>query len=313
MRYYDTLKTAIILAVILASIFSAPAAGAADGPASAGAGYLLRSVGPKSIAMGEVKAALDDDPFNWLANPAVLPAMTRSGLGLSHSEWIMDTRYTTLAGNARIVEWFTIGGGIVYENGKDIQGYDALGQMTESLKNYNYQAMLGLGFGPAASFSAGVNLKYFRESLADWDAGGFGIDLGAFYDIAPAGIKVGACVQNIGSDIKFIERKEVLPTTIRGGAVYTTPAAAGGIGFSLALDVVKPRFDGAYVGAGIEVELAGIVALRGGWTGQKNRSGDGFTFGAGVNMDDRIGIDYAAAPYGELGTMHRISLYFGIR
>ena len=312
MRHLKEYKTTIILALLLASMFSAPAARADDGPGSAGAGYLLRSVGPKSIAMGEVKAALSDDPFNWLANPAVLPVMTKTGLGLSHSEWIMDTRYSTLAGNTRVTDWLTLGGGIIYEYGQDIQGYDDFGQLTDPLKNYNYQAVLGLGFGPTASFSGGINLKYFRETLADWSAGGFGLDVGAYYDIALTGLKVGATVQNIGADVKFIEKEEPLPTTIRAGAVYTTKAAASGVGFSLALDVVKPRFDDAYVGAGLEVEIAGMVALRGGWCGQKNRSGDGFTLGAGVNLDDRINVDYAATSYEDLGLMHRISLYFGI-
>ncbi len=312
MRHYDTYKTPIILALLLASMFSAQAARAADGPGSTGAGYLLRSVGPKSIAMGEVKAALGDDPFNWLANPAVLPVMKRSGLGLSHSEWIMDTRYSTLAGNTKVTEWLTLGGGIVYEYGQDIQGYDDFGQLTDPLKNYNYQAVLGLGFGPTASFAAGVNLKYFRESLAEWNAGGFGLDVGAYYDIALTGLKVGATVQNIGTDVKFIEKEEPLPTTIRAGAVYTMAATPSGVGFSLALDFIKPRFNDAYIGAGLEVEIAGMVALRGGWCGQKDRSGDGFTLGAGVNLDDRINVDYAATSYGDLGLMHRISLYFGI-
>lgn len=312
MKHLKEYKTMSILALLLASMFSAPAVRAADGPGSAGANYLLRSVGPKSIAMGEVKAALGDDPFNWLANPAVLPVMEKSGLGLSHSEWIMDTRYTTLAGNTRITEWLTLGGGLAYEYGQDIQGYDDFGRLTDPLKNYNYQAILGLGFGPVASFSGGINLKYFRETLAEWSAGGYGLDFGAYYSIALTGLKVGATVQNIGPDIKFIEKEEPLPTTIRAGAAYTMAAAASGVGFSLALDVVKPRFDDAYIGAGVEVEIAGMVALRGGWCGQKDRSGDGFTLGAGVNLDNRITVDYAATSYGDLGTMHRISLYFGI-
>ena len=313
MRHHIAYKTAIILALLMASMFSAPAARADDGPGSAGAGYLLRPVGPKSIAMGEVKAALDDDPFNWLSNPATLPSMERSGLGVFHSEWLMDTRYTSLSGNHRVSKWLTLGGGLIYEYGDDIQGYNEFGQMTDPLKNYNYQALLGLGFGPTANFSAGVNLKYFRETLSEWSAGGYGIDVGAFYDIPVAGTKFGLTVQNIGPDIKFVEKDEPLPTTIRAGAVYTTKAAANGVGFSLGLDFVKPRFEDSYIGAGLELTIAGTVALRGGWCGRKSRAGDGFTFGAGVDLDNRVAIDYAATPYGDLGLQHIISIYFGIR
>lgn len=313
MRHHRAYKTAIILALLMASMFSAPAVRADDGPGSTGAGYLLRPVGPKSIAMGDVKAALDDDPFNWLSNPATLPSMKRSGFGLFHSEWLMDTRYSSLSGNARVSKWLTLGGGLIYEYGNDIQGYDEFGQMTDPLKNYNYQALVGLGFGPTANFSAGVNLKYFRETLSEWSASGYGIDVGAFYDISVAGTKVGLTVQNIGPDIKFVEKEEPLPTTIRAGAVYTTKAAASSVGFSLGLDFVKPRFEDSYFGAGLEFTITGMVALRGGWCGRQRRAGNGFTFGAGVDLDDRVAIDYAVTPYGDLGLQHIISLYFGIR
>ena len=313
MRHHIAYKTAIILALLMASMFSAPGVRADAGPGNTGAGYLLRSVGPKSIAMGEVKAALDDDPFNWLSNPATLSSMKRSGFGLFHSEWLMDTRYSSLSGNARVSTWLTLGGGLVYEYGNDIQGYDELGQMTGPLKNYNYQALVGLGFGPITNFSAGVNIKYLRETLSEWSAGGYGIDVGAFYDIPLPGIKVGLTVQNIGPDIKFAKKEEPLPTTIRAGTVYTTAAAASSVEFSVGLDFVKPRFENSYFGAGLEFTIAGRVAVRGGWCGRKNRAGDGYTFGAGVNLDNRVTIDYAVTPYGDLGLQHIISLYFGIR
>jgi len=313
MRHHATFIRAIILAILLASIFSAPAARATDGPGSAGAGYLLRPVGPKSIAMGEVKAALDSDQFNWLSNPATITSMDNSGIGLFHSEWLMDKRYTSLSGNTRVSKWLTIGGGLIYEYGDDIQGYDDFGQATAPLKNYDYQALVGLGFGPTANFSGGINLKYFREALAEWSAGGFGFDIGAFYDVPVADLKLGLTVQNIGPAVKFIEKEEPLPTTTRAGVVYTMNAPASSVGFSLGLDFVKPRFEEPYIGAGAEVAIAGTVALRGGWCGRKSRAGDGFTFGAGVDLDDRITIDYAAAAYGDFGLQHIISLYFGIR
>ena len=312
MRQHTTYKTAIILAILTASIFSVPAARAADGPGSAGAGYLIRPVGPKSIAMGEVKAALDGDSFNWLSNPASLSTMEKSGLGLFYSDWLLDTRYSSLSGNARVAKWLTLGAGLIYEFGEDIQGFDDFGQATDPLKNYNYQALLGLGFGPTANFSAGLNMKYFRETLSEWSADGYGVDIGAFYDVPVANLKFGLTVQNIGPDIKFVDKEEPLPTTTRAGAVYTMNALTSSLGFSFALDLVKPRFEDMYVGAGLELKIAGIVAVRGGYCGRESRAGDGLSFGAGVDLDDRVVIDYAATSYGDFGLQHIISLYFGI-
>ena len=263
--------------------------------------------------MGEVKAALDSDPFNWLSNPATMTTMGGSGIGMFHSEWLMDKRYTSLSANTRLSSWLSLGGGLIYEYGEDIQGFDDFGQETNPLKNYDYQALVGLGFGPSADFSGGINLKYFRETLSEWSAGGFGVDIGASYDVPAAGLKLGVTVQNIGPDIKFIEKEEPLPTTTRVGAVYTMNAPANSVGFSLALDFVKPRFEESYMGAGAEVTIAGTIALRGGWCGRKSRAGDGFTFGAGIDLDGRITVDYAAASYGDFGLQHIFSLYFGIR
>jgi hypothetical protein len=101
--------------------------------------------------------------------------------------------------------------------------------------------------------------------------------------------------------------------TTRIGGVYSTSMLPETVGFSLALDYVIPKFEDAYVGAGAQVTIAGMLHLRGGWCGRKSRAGDGFTFGAGADLSRRIVIDYAATPYGELGTQHMISVFFGIR
>ena len=56
--------------ICLIGLITFPSSGwAAEGPSSTGAGYLDLPIGPKSIAMGEMRAALIGDPFNWTANP----------------------------------------------------------------------------------------------------------------------------------------------------------------------------------------------------------------------------------------------------
>ncbi|HSG27130.1 MAG TPA: hypothetical protein VLA34_01530, partial [Candidatus Krumholzibacterium sp.] len=64
---------------------------AADGPGTTGALYLRLPVGPKSISMGEANAAIEGDPFGWLGNPGLLGDTQRTGFGIFHSQWLMDT------------------------------------------------------------------------------------------------------------------------------------------------------------------------------------------------------------------------------
>ncbi len=57
MRHHTAYKTAIILVLLMASMFSVLAVRADDGSGSAGASYLLRPVGPKPIREVESRHA----------------------------------------------------------------------------------------------------------------------------------------------------------------------------------------------------------------------------------------------------------------
>ena len=303
----------LLIAMAVLQFWSARALKAADGSESSGAGYLMLPVGPRMIAMGDARAAVTGDPFNWLANPASLRTLDQSGIGLFHSEWIMDTRYDHICGTLKLNERVSIAGGIVYQYADDIQGYDQFGTETAMLKNYNYQALVGIAFTPAESFAAGINIKHFRETLDEWSAGGLGLDAGALYTIVPIRTTLGFSVQNMGPEIRFISRKEPLPLAIRGGAAHTLQLPRQNLAFTIAVEGVKPRFDDPYAAVGCEVLILNLVAVRAGWSGQKYRAGDGFAFGGGVRIREQLALDYAATPYGDLGILHMISLYYGIR
>ena len=299
-------------ALLIPCLFLAHSALAQEGTSSAGASYLTFPVGPKSIALGETKAALSGDPFNWLSNPATLHDMEGSGLGISHSQWIVDTKYDNLSGHHRINEKFIISGGIIYTYRPDIQGYDDQGQETEDLKNNNYQVLIGLGITPVKQFTAGMNLKFFRETLDEWTASGMGVDIGALYTIEKPMTKIGFSAQNLGPDIRFDSHGEPLPLTIRFGAYHESELIPDDLGVALAFDLVKPRYENIYVSAGLEVEVIKMLAVRAGYCGQEYRPGGGFTFGGGIKVKEALMVDYAWTDYGDLGSFHRVSVYFSI-
>jgi hypothetical protein len=287
-------------------------ASAQEGPGSTGADYLTRAIGPKSIAMGEIGAALQGDPFNWLVNPASFGLMEGTGFGVLHSEWIIDTNYNNASLHHRFSDKFIAAGSFTFEYRPDIQGYDEYGTETKTLKNNNYQAVIGLGFMPIPSLTIGANAKYFQEKLDEWTAGGAAFDVGVLYEIAPAGIVVGASMQNIGSDIKFDTIDEPLPTTTRVGASHAFDISAGTTRFMYGVDLVKPRYEAVYVSAGVELDIVNTLALRAGYCGQEYRFGDGITLGGGVSILGGLKLDYAWTPYGDLGNFHRISIYYNI-
>jgi hypothetical protein len=302
------LITGIILIVCVSSSVSAQ-----DGPGSTGAEYLTRAIGPKSIAMGEINAALEGDPFSWLVNPASFGFIEGTGFGVLHSEWIVETKYNNASLHHRFNEKFVAAGSFTFEYRPDIQGFDIYGMETKTLKNNNYQAILGLGYSPVPSLTFGANAKYFQEKLDEWTSGGAAFDVGALYSIDRVGVAVGIAVQNIGSDIKFDTIEEPLPMTMRAGATHAFDLGSGTTRLMYGLDLVKPRYDDVYISAGVELDIMKTLAVRAGYCGQEYRLGDGVTLGGGVSLGGGLKLDYAWTPYGDLGNFHRISVYFNIR
>jgi len=290
-------------------VLFSPPAHALEGPGSTGASYLSFPIGPTAIAMGEAQTALTIDPFGWLTNPGTLHAGGRSGIGITHTEWINDARFDNVSYHHRIREMITLSGAFTFTYRPDIQGYDDAGLETRALKNNNYQAVIGIGISPLDAFAAGINIKYFQETLDESKAAGMAVDCGALYTFDRPRVSLGLAVQNLGPDISFDSIKEPLPLTVRLGASHSFALVPDRYQFTYTIDLVKPRFDSVFGSAGAEIELYKLFAVRGGYTGEGYRPGDGLTMGAGFHLNERWRLDYAWTPYGDLGSFHWLALF----
>ena len=297
------------IAGMLLSVLAASGGQAADGPGTVGADYLTLPIGSKSIAMGEVQSAAIGEPLGWLSNPATLRCMDGMGFGVFHAEWIMDTNYDNAVYHHRLDDKFSMAGGFVTVRRPEIMGYDMDGNETKPLDNANYQAIIGMGYSPVPSFAAGLAIKYFNEKLDESSADGVGFDIGALYTIAKARLSLGMVAQNVGPAITFESLEEPLPMTFRGGASHVAEIHKGDATVTVAFDVVKPRYEKLYVSAGCELMLAKTVGVRVGYNGREYRPGSGLTLGCGAAVKN-ISVDYAWTAYGDLGSMHRIALYY---
>ena len=308
----DSSGCGVFIAVALVTVMTslaAPAACADGGAGVTGASFLSLPVGARSIALGEASAALARDPFTWLSNPGLMPFTGGTGVGAFHSQWALDTYYDNAILKRELTSLVSIGGALTYLSSPDIPGYDEEGAPTASLSNNNLQGIFGVGIAPIAGLGAGVNVKYLQERIADWTARGWAVDIGAAWTNSFHELTIGAAVQNLGSDIKFIKESEKLPTTIRAGVSGAIPLIVAPVTLRLAADLVKPRFEDAYACFGAEVDLRSIVFLRAGYSDDASREGDRFSVGGGLTLFDRLMLDYAWSPYGNLGSFHRISLF----
>jgi hypothetical protein len=296
------------LAGVLLAAF-AGVAPAAVGPGATGAQYLTLPFGSKSIAMGEVQSPAIGEPLGWLSNPATLSRLEGLGFGVFHAEWLMQTQYDNAAVHSHVNNHVAVAAGFVSLRRPEIDGYDQYGARTKTLDNTNYQAIVGLAYSPVASFTAGVSVKYFNEKLDDLAADGVGFDIGALYTVPRTRLSFGVVAQNLGQDITFESVKEPLPTTLRGGASCSADVRRDAATITVAFDVVKPRYEKLYASAGAELMLFKAFAARVGYNGQEYRPGSGLALGCGVSVRN-ISFDYAWTPFGDLGSVHRVALYF---
>jgi len=118
-------------------------------------------------------------------------------------------------------------------------------------------------------------------------------------------------VQNVGTKMKFVDKKEKLPLNVKAGVAYDIST-----NWLVALDVNSPIDGEVNIGAGTEyvykVKKGIEVAGRAGYsTVTKDAGGlNGITAGLGLGYEG-YSLDYAFVPFGDLGDTHRLS--FGIR
>lgn len=295
-----------IAAISSALVLIAVCGGAARAQSSAGAesfDFLSLDANARAVALGGAYTALAADSNALLYNPAGLAQMRR------HEATVMHNQYAQGVSQQYIAAALRQGFGFQFN-------YLSVGSIprttisqpggTGGRLNVS-DTSLGAGYGRALSpdLSAGVGFKYINESLADASAKGYAIDLGALYRVRDLrGLTLGGSLLNLGPTVKFGTAKEKLPTTVRLGGAYAFVLPYNEA--VVALDLTKSILDKVRLGVGAETVIDKAYAVRAGFT-TRNDAGIGVTAGLGWKGES-LGVDYAFAPLGELGTAHRISL-----
>lgn len=291
--------TAFLLA---AGIGLAPARAAAQGFA---AGEFLRiPLGARTAAMGAAATGYGRDAFSIALNPATAAFLDRSELAVERFDLFED---------------------IVFQDGTYVTpllSRSALGVSFRSLDygeiTYTVEGSLaGLGTFNASDGAASVSfahrfgdrwalgaaLQVARSELASFSADAVVFDLGAFYR-TPWGFSFGIAGLHLGSGFKYIAVEESLPAEFRAGVGFHKEALPriGTVSAAADLSISRGEVEG-YIGG--EVEIYDRLALRLGWDGS-NDAGTGLVAGIGMGWEG-LSLDYAYAPYGDLGGTHRFS------
>jgi hypothetical protein len=297
-------------------------AAALGGTGSSAAPFLELGFGARAVALADAFAPVADDAAAAHYNPAglALPAPRAAGrpyeLLLSQAMLVEDVKMTQAA--------FAMRPFAFHLTRLSLGGIEARTSETAAPDSTFGASDLALGVSwgaKAADIGFGVTGKYINQTIGARSASAFAMDLGALKRFESRPVSVGASLANVGTKIRFIDQAFPLPAVLRVGAAYGLSKSFPHV-VSLQLDM--PRDSGPVLRLGAEYAGFGPMCIR---FGYRTRSGAeraasvgsalgstasglshfyGMTMGAGLRTPYGE-FDYALAPYGELGTAHRLS------
>lgn len=265
----------------------------ANGPGTTTASFLKIGVGARASAMGEAFTALANDGTSLYWNPAGIIQLEKRELSATYNLWFQEIRqsyasftFPSLGGG--------VGVGVNYIDMGDIEGRDEEGNPTGTFGASDVHLFMGYA-RRFKKIALGFTAGWLRDTIKDETRTGFLGNVGLLYPLSTQ-LTLGTAIQNVGSQLG----NDSLPLTLKVGIALSREA------LTLAADVVKPKDNDMYWCVGAEWWMRDIIALRAGYKSNQDIGG-GWSAGLGFKFQ-RICLDYAYAPYGDLGNTHRISL-----
>jgi len=296
------MKTILLAICLLSLVAGTGYAGAGE----SGAAFLKLPVDARAVAMGEAFTAQAQGATSLYWNPAGLAKVPRFDLAAMHNVYLMSTFQDYAAGAYTHPSWGSFGLSLNYWGSGSISGTDSVGNNTGSFSANDLAVTGGYARKVGKNMSLGLGVKFISEKNENASGTAFALDLGGLYEVPAQRLVLGASVSNLGSQMKLVEKGYPLPLTFRAGGAYALPK----LPLRFAADLTAPNDGSVSAGLGTEYLATKMFALRAGYRTGSNLHGlSGLRAGAGFAYQG-FGLDYAFAPYGELGMVHRVSLSF---
>jgi len=277
--------------------------------------FLKIASGARGVALGEAYSAMTDDATALDWNPAGLIKIKKQSLSFMHAPYLADTyldffAYAEAAGE--VGAW-----GMAYK----YMNYGAIkktGQAGTDLGKFTpYDMSLSVGFAtyitgfnkdPEERFVLGATGKFVRSQLLSADntvSADIGLLFPYFFENR---FQLALTAQNIMGALRYDKSNSSLPLVLRLGSVTRMTDY-----LAVTADVVATRDNYPFLAMGGELR-AGLgsatdLFLRLGFNTRAVSDLNGsrnVTFGAGFRHNF-YSIDYSFSPFGDLGSVHRVS------
>ncbi len=306
------------------------------------AAFLKVGVGARQVGLGSATTSLSGDATNMFWNPAGIALKSeRIQASFSYNKWIAELTQNALAASYNYEGIGTFGIGVmtfgisgipadrdVYPGNPALQPLQIDQQSSSTYDYLDLLAQVSYSRDVTNQLSLGVSVKFISEKIDDRSATAIAFDFGSIYSIGVMNWKIGARINNLGSDIKFYDYAGSIPLTF-GIGTSISPYQDDENTLTVAVDAVKPQDGLQYFYSGVEFTFMKMISVRGGYKlnytgtddgGSSFRSAinttiEGFSAGAGFMTtvsEYNLRLDYAYTQMDLLDAVHRVTLSFSM-
>jgi hypothetical protein len=292
------------IAAVLVGCVLAVAAGAAPGDASLA--FLKVGVDARAVAMGEAQIAVPRGASTLYWNPGALSDLQSFNVTAMHNIWLEGSWHDYFSIAAAFEKAGTFAGSANYFNSGLMRGFDEKGLPCGDFYLFDLVGSIGYGHSlleKRLHLGGAVNILYERND--DQSGKSVSFDLGGLYRF-PMELALGLVAKNLGPGIAVVDKQETLPTMVGAGIGYCIPVLPVYFGGDLFYNTAS-KFQFAL---GAEATFWDMVSVRLGYRHAYTMHGfSGLRTGVGFQYKG-FAVDYAIAPFGQLGLSHRFSLSY---
>jgi outer membrane protein OmpA-like peptidoglycan-associated protein len=264
-----------------------------------GASFLQFTPGAREQGIAGSLTGVIDDVHAIYGNPGAAGFLREWQWSATYAQWIADVYSASLLYGKRVrTPWsansrFALG--VAYQGVGD---FNSTAQPGVTVSANDLVAALSLGQPLSRRVAFGVNGKYLRSKLAQYDAASWMIDAGLLWRSArfrflntgksfldDGILSAGIAVTQLGQPLTFIANETPLPRTFRAGAAFNTGSHTG-LQLHFTVDYKKARDQQGFVSFGSEMAWNQILAVRAGYDFNDCLLSH-FSFGLTLRLDDR--------------------------
>ena len=266
----------------------------------AGSGYLKLNPGSREAGLAGATTSALDYTYSFYRNPAATGLIREWQWSATYTNWISDIYNTSFLYAMKLSNPLSrdtkVAIGINYLGIPDFKSSESLSTYSSG-NNLLVTGSIGQPFDIAGhQLVFGMNTKYFRSNLAEYNAVTIINDFGVLfrtkrYMVGTSSNKLlnylifstGISLTNVGKPIKYISEETPLPQTFNSGVAINL-GTHNWFQFNIGYDYHKVRDEAGFSTIGSEMSWRNLIALRFGYSFENNLLGH-VTFGGSFRFD----------------------------